>query len=418
MKNPGWDKVRIQRKELVLWGAVLLALIFLFAPIAVVQFICLFFIFILTGSRLYTECLVRNIRVNRIDQELRVFRHEWIHVEIKVENQGLLPAFMLVAGDMPGQLAVFKMTKTFCTLTRGSWILINWQGLCSNRGAFSLGPAVIRGADPLGLFPFHLTAKETTKLFVYPSLRSVTIKALSGIPLGNMTSTNPLYEDITRSRSLRPYNPGDEPRRINWKASAHASRGAKTLASSLLVNEYDATKSSPLMVFLNMEISEYKGKMKNAWMERTIEAAAALCLDSSRNRQEMGIIIYTPDSIAVIKPSAFSLIPILERLAVFNWSVKTTAPNVLSEDTVLSNDTVEVRTSWVAMLDQGKRLPYGTRYVYTGPDLSDEAYINLNILKKYHLTLEYLIISERKLSFLVPGNSPRYQIKENGYEII
>jgi len=413
MKNPGWDKIRIQRKELALWGTAALALVFLFTPIAYVQLLCLLFIFILTGSRFYTEYLVRKIRVNRIDTELRVFRHDWIHVEIKIENQGFLPAFMLVAGDMPGQLAVFKMTKTFCTLTGGSWVLINWEGLCSDRGVFSIGPAVIRGADPLGLFPFHLTAKETTKLYVYPSLRSITIKASKGIPLGNMSSANPLYEDITRSRSLRPYNPGDELRRINWKASARASGGAKTLSGSLLVNEYDATKSSPLMIFLNMERSEYKGKMRNAYMERTIEAAAALCLNASQNRQEVGIIIYTSDDVVVIKPSAFSLIPILERLAVFDWSTPVNTTTVLSENT-LEN----ALASWVTMLEQGKCLSYGTRYIYAGPNLVDEAYVNLNVLKNYYLTLEYLVIDERKLSYLVPGKSPRYQVKESGYEIV
>jgi hypothetical protein len=70
------------------------------------------------------------------------------------------------------------------------------------------------------------------------------------------------------------------------------------------------------------------------------------------------------------------------------------------------------------MLDQGKRLPYGTRFVYAGPNLTDEEYITLNSLKKHHISLEYLIIDERSVPSIVPGNSPRYQMKENGYEII
>jgi len=71
-----------------------------------------------------------------------------------------------------------------------------------------------------------------------------------------------------------------------------------------------------------------------------------------------------------------------------------------------------------AMLERGKHLSYGTRFLYIGPDLGDEAYISLNSLKKYHLSLEYLIIDERAMPSLVPGNSRRYKMKEEGREIV
>jgi uncharacterized protein (DUF58 family) len=411
-KSPSWGTIQIRRRKLFIWGIAVLIPFYLFTPVALVQFMCLFFIFILTGSRFYSEYLIRNIRVSRMDSELRVFRHEWVRVEVKIENHGLLPAFMLVAGDLPGQLQVFKMNKAFCSLTRRSWTLIHWEGLCADRGVFSIGPAVIRGADPLGLFPFHLTAKETSKLYVYPVLRSITLKNSRGIPLGNIVCINPLYEDITRYRSLRPYHRGDETRRINWKASAHVSDGTQQ-SGSLLVNEYEATASYPLMIFLNVDEDEYPGKNKKALMERTIEAAAALCLKTSRERQELGIIIYTScleGGISVIAPSAFTLVSILERLAALDWR-KTAMSFPCTDHNTVCN-------SAIAMLNQGKRLPYGTRYLYTGPDLGDEAYIKLNSLKRHHLSLEYLIIDGRALSSIVPGKSPRYQMRESGYEII
>jgi hypothetical protein len=70
------------------------------------------------------------------------------------------------------------------------------------------------------------------------------------------------------------------------------------------------------------------------------------------------------------------------------------------------------------LLHQGKRLPFGTRLVYCGPDLSDEDYIALNSLKRYRVSLEYLIIDEKRLAGTAPGNSPRYQMKEAGYDIV
>jgi len=409
--SPTWETAQIHGKRLFVWGISILILIFLFTPIALVQFLCLFFLFILISSRFYSEYLIRNIRVIRGDFELRVFKNEWVHVELKIENRGLLPAFMLVVGDFSGKLHVFKMKKTFCTLLRRSWTLLRWEGYCSGRGVLKIGPAVVRGCDPLGLFPFHLTARETSKLYVYPVFRSISIKASGGIPLGNMICANPLFEDITRSRSLRPYNPGDEPRRINWKMSAHVSGATQTGSGSLLVNEYEATASYPLMIFLNMAKNEYPLKKQNDFIERTIEAAAALCLRASAERQELGIIFYTAGDISVIMPSSHTLVPILERLAAVDWTAPSGGENTLPETTFAHN-------SAMVMLEQGKRLPYGTRYVYTGCNLDDEAYISLNSLKKNHLRLEYIIIDERTVPSIVPGNSPRYQMKESGYEII
>jgi len=418
--SPSWETIQIQRKKLFVWGIAVLVFFYLFTPLALVQFLCLFFLFLLIGSRLYSEHLIRNIRVIRNDLELRVFRHEWVRVELKIENHGLLPAFMLVANDLPGDVQVFNMQKIFRTLSRKSWTLFQWDGLCADRGIFSIGPAVIRGADPLGLFPFHLTAMDKTRLFVYPVVRSVNLKNSKGIPLGNLCSDNYLFEDITRYRSLRPYNPGDEPRRINWKASAHVS-GSAQQSGGLLINEFDSTASYPLMIFLNLEQNDYRKKNRKTLMERVIEAAAAVCLKASRERQEFGIIIYTSPlegGISVIAPSAFTIVPILERLAAIDWTKPTNAvgsPN--STANIAHNSTLAHNTALV-MLNQGKYLPYGTRYIYAGPDLGDEAYFNLNSLKKHHISPEYLVIDERHVPSLVPGNSPRYQIKENGYEII
>jgi hypothetical protein len=161
------------------------------------------------------------------------------------------------------------------------------------------------------------------------------------------------------------------------------------------------------MIFLNADRNEYPLRKRGIFIERAIEAAAALCLKAAQERQELGIVLYTSsgrDGISVIAPSAFTLVPILERLAALNWST--------------ANAPIEGRNSALAMLEQGKYLSYGTRFLYTGPDLGDEAYISLNSLKRYRLSLEYLVIDEHSMPFLVPGNSRRYKMKESGREII
>lgn len=391
----------------LLLGAFFLFIVFLFTSFYVVQFIALFLLLTIIASKIYSEYLIRNLRIKRRDKELRAFRYAWTQVEILVENHGRLPAYMLALNDSPGGLAVFRNIRGLCTLRANSRLVITWQGYCAERGVYTLGPVIVRGCDPLGLFPFHLSYPETTTLFVYPAPAFADLKSPGGIPLGTLLTPNALYEDLTRCRSLRPYHTGDEPRRINWKASARVGAARGVEGSGLMVNEYEATISFPVFIFLNIARLDYSLRKRDLYMERAIEAAAALCLMASRQRQALGIIIYSPQAATIIAPSTFTLVPILERLA----AVKHGSPESSSAESSASS-------AAALLLERGKYLPYGTRLLYVGPDLGDEAYRGLNTLKRYHLSLEYLIIDEKTVPPLVPGNSRRYQIKESGYEIV
>jgi uncharacterized protein (DUF58 family) len=425
----GWIQIRQAGPGRFLLPAGLCLGVYLFAPLFLLQFLSLFAFFVILGSRLYSGYLIRSLKIFRRDREIRCFRFEWADVELTVENRGLLPAFMLALGDWPGDLAVFKNHKKLCGLPGRSRLVFTWQAYCSERGIGSLGPASLRCADPLGIFPFAAAAGESTRLVVYPAPGIVNLASPGGIPLGKLLSRNPLYEDLTRRRSLREYRPGDEPRRINWKASIRTPlRGnpPQAPAPNLLVNEYEAAVSYPLVVFLNLDPYEYPLGKRELWFERAIEAAAALCLMASRDRQDLGIILYQPGpprspdsadpsapsslsaSSGLIKPGPFTLLPILERLA----AVKRPGAPAAAETGE------RLRASTRALLDQGKGLPYGARLVYAGPELPEEDYIALTSLRAWHVSLEYLVLDERRLGPLAPGNAARYQMKEGGYEIL
>ncbi|MDR1072367.1 MAG: DUF58 domain-containing protein [Treponema sp.] len=451
MKGAGWDQVRKTGPGRLFGLAGFCAVAYLFAPLYLLQFLSLFALFVILGTRLYSECLFRRLRVTRRDREIRCFRFGWADVELTVENTGHLPAFMLAIGDCPGDLSVFKNHKRLATLPGRSRLSFTWRAYCSERCTGRLGPAQLRCSDPLGLFPFVAIAEETTRLVVYPAPGRVAIPNPGGIPLGKLLSRNPLYEDLTRRRSLREYRSGDDPRRINWKASIKSVATQRPVElesryAALLVNEYEAAISYPLVVFLNLDPDEYTLRKRELWFERAIESAAALCLMASRDRQDLGMILYMPWEEPdvgpgnLIKPSPFTLLPIMERLAAIKrprasaGGVTADMVGSQSNQTRTQSDSTNARPagdhipqnpgpanlrgSARSLLDQGKRLPYGARIVYTGPDLPDEDYIALNTLRDCHLSLEYLVIDEQRLSPLAPGGAPRYQMRESGYDIL
>jgi uncharacterized protein (DUF58 family) len=387
-----------------------LLLFFVFTPLRPVQFISLFLIVLILGSKAYSEYLARHLRFVRRDRELRAFRYQWTDVELRVENAGWLPAFLLALSDSSGGVAVYRNIKCLCTLGGKSRQLFRWEAYGSARGVFTLGPAALRGSDPLGLFPFSLSGGETTKLFVYPAPAYAAIGSPGGVPLGNLLTSRPFNEDLTRPRSLRDYSPGDESRRINWKASAKNS-GLGT-GEKLLVNEYELSLSYPLALFLNVDTREYAIKNREMYIERVIEAAAAVCLMAARDRQALGLILHARgrEDNSLISPAAFTLIPVLERLAALE-PFKTGEPESGGSYT---QDGPALRLSTRRLLEKGKALPFGTRLIYAGPPLPEEDYRALESLKRRRLSLEYLIIDEKYLG----AANGRHQIKETGYVLL
>ena len=407
----------IERRGGTLLFVVLPIIVFfyIFSPEKALQFISLFLLVLFMGAKVYSLYLLRHLNLVRMDKELRVFRHEWANVEIWIENKGLLPAFLMIVGDTTGMVPVFRNVKCLCTLGPKRRRLFRWEALGSARGVYTIGPAILRGSDPLGLFPFTINCGEKTTLYVYPTPAFTNLKSPGGIPLGNLLTNDLFNEDLTRYRSLREYRSGDESRRINWKASARNNK--------LLVNEYDLSLSYPLVLFLNVDVNEYTIRNREAYVERIIETAAAICLMAARDRQVLGLIVHTAardeDDVSLISPAASTLIPVLERLAAlepFKIVSGTETSSTGSNDAEDIEEEKQLRHSTLFLLEKGKTLGFGTRLIYAGPALPEEDFFALESLKRQRLSMEFYMIDETSLTLRV--GSGRYQIKERGYELL
>src|SRR5260221_527773 len=94
---------------------------------------------------------------------------------------------------------------------------------CIERGAFRFGPMELRLSDPYGLLTREQRVENTAMLLVYPLIAPIQRFGLPAhSPFGESKSPLRLLEDPLRVAGTRPYMPGDEPRRIHWKATARA----------------------------------------------------------------------------------------------------------------------------------------------------------------------------------------------------
>lgn len=151
------------------------------------------------------------------------------------------------------------------------------------RGNYHLGPLVARITDPFGLYLVErVYAAET--LSVMPRPERIRGADLRPRHLGPWPGTIPgnIPGPGSEFFSLRGYVPGDDPKRVNWKASARYRR--------LIVNETEAEKVTDVMVVLDTDVTFFE-PLEKTLFERAILAAASLADLLLRQGNRVGLIL-------------------------------------------------------------------------------------------------------------------------------
>jgi len=81
---------------------------------------------------------------------------------------------------------------------------------------------------------------------------------------------------------MREYVPGDDPKRINWKASARHN--------SLIINETEAERVTDIMIVLDTDVSFF-GPAEVEMFEREVRAAASIARLLSRQGNRVGLVL-------------------------------------------------------------------------------------------------------------------------------
>jgi uncharacterized protein (DUF58 family) len=93
--------------------------------------------------------------------------------------------------------------------------------LCTQRGVFRLGPAVLGSGDPFGLFPVTREVQDTNNVIVLP--QTVPIFGFP-TPSGRLPGGDALqqrtHQITTNAAGVRDYAPGDSLNRIHWRSTA------------------------------------------------------------------------------------------------------------------------------------------------------------------------------------------------------
>ena len=151
------------------------------------------------------------------------------------------------------------------------------------RGHYVIGPVVVRVRDGFGLYLVEVKITPVI-LSIMPRPERIRSAELRPRHLGPWPGTIPARTrgQGTEFYSLRSYVAGDDPKRINWKASARFQR--------LIINETVAERVTDVMVLLDTDVTFYETAEAELF-EREVRAAASMTRLLLRQGNRVGLIL-------------------------------------------------------------------------------------------------------------------------------
>lgn len=224
----------------------------------------------------------------RVTHPARVPLARRVQLRVEVRHHGRRPCTLTALRD------VLHPALGSATL-RGRWPLAP-DGRCElaydvyarRRGRLDLGPITLRIAGPLGLAFRQVTFPTERRLAVVPGIESIRryeLLALVG-RLRELGLRSTRWRGAgTSFASLREYAPGEDLRRIDWKASARRGKW--------ISREYEAERSQNVWILLDAGrrmTAELSGRAR---FEYAIPAALLLAHVAGLNGDRVGLLVFS-----------------------------------------------------------------------------------------------------------------------------
>ena len=153
-------------------------------------------------------------------------------------------------------------------------------------GGHVVGPIYTRATDPLGLLSWETTFDVREPLRVYPREEEVKrllaareTQVLAGNTVARRKGEGIEYADI------RPFAPGDQLRRVNWRASAVSLSGG---GGELWVNEAHPERNTDVIIFLDTFVeARERGE---STLDLAVRAAATLADRYLERKDRVGLV--------------------------------------------------------------------------------------------------------------------------------
>jgi uncharacterized protein (DUF58 family) len=157
----------------------------------------------------------------------RAFVDQETWIEVRLAHDGAAAVRAAFRDELPSDVATLEPAADGVAVAPGAAAAVRYAVRPAARGDRALGPLWVFAASPLGFFRRRSAHAEGAVLRVYPdTARLLRAGALDPKRVLALLGSKPARRrgDGMEFESLRDYVPGDDPRRLDWAASARRAR--------------------------------------------------------------------------------------------------------------------------------------------------------------------------------------------------
>lgn len=209
-------------------------------------------------------------------------------VSIRVENLCSLPLWLTVRDELPREFR-FHRAVIPMHLSAHEGLTARYELTPTQRGAYEFGHVLVYARSRVGLLERKLTLGEPRTVKVYPAFQHLERYELACVgdhlqQSGNKRLRRP--GNSTEFDQIKDYVPGDDYRRLNWKASARSRRW--------MVNMYREERAQPIWCLVDKGRTMQRTFADVTLLDYAINAALVLSYVALRRADMPGLVTFGP----------------------------------------------------------------------------------------------------------------------------
>jgi uncharacterized protein (DUF58 family) len=247
------------------------------------------------ASRLWAHYCLTNVTFRRRLASSQIAYGEETTLSLEFVNAKPLPlAWLALRDNYPAQVTLLtENPRTGKWTQRGSlssvvslrWyerVVLRHRIRGDQRGHFNFGPGELRSGDVFGFQQRERPELQVDTLIVYPKVVPIALEGVpSDRPLGTWLARRRVAEDALRFAAVREYVPGDNPRHIHWRASAHTG--------NLQSKVFDPSDTLLITLAVDVQTTSHAWGFVPPYLELLISAAASLGVQALNERYMVGL---------------------------------------------------------------------------------------------------------------------------------
>jgi uncharacterized protein (DUF58 family) len=235
-----------------------------------------------------TSSRLGDLRVSRRLSSPRSFGDEDVDVSIQVQNKSSHRIEHLYMEELVPRTLNLKAGLKAITISLDPGESFEWKYRISapRRGGYFLGPITTRTTDTMEFREAREQIGSVDQLTVLPKIEKLGILDLKARRLGPWPGLIPSRKIGSGSEFIEvaPYSPGDELRRVNWKASAKLRQ--------LITNKFEGEQVTDALVVLDCSQGILSDIFDFDAMEFEVGLSASLCSQLLLQGNRVGLSVY------------------------------------------------------------------------------------------------------------------------------